>query len=406
MRVFIFMFFALIGPYVSYSQNIIQGRIVNQETKEGVPGAHVFIDNSTLSTSSDASGSFVLNKRKFLNFNLVFSAMGYETKIVPIKPNSFNEDSLLVKLTSKPIEIAQVEVLAPMKDGWKVWGKKFIEYFIGTTSFAKQTRISNPQVIQFKYNEEDRILTAMANEPIQIVNKALGYKLYYDLEDFTLDIQQNHVFYEGNLWFVELNPLTDKMITNRETAYQVSLMRFLRSTFHQSWQEDGYSVRKLIKKENHVRRAADSTLNVIADKIKQEYGNSPERYWHRKGSKALAQRARLLELLSQPEELVTLKDEIVEEDFISSRNRQDKTIIVSYPTPLYLENKEIKPETAYIRTTQKNTSDSPLVFEPESVQIVINEFGGYSPIRALSLGGYLGWFNKMSTMLPLDYAIH
>jgi hypothetical protein len=71
------LFIILLSVFEVHSQ-IIQGTILDNITKETLPGATVYLDGTTISTISDFDGNFSINTRGN-NATLVVSFIGYAT---------------------------------------------------------------------------------------------------------------------------------------------------------------------------------------------------------------------------------------------------------------------------------------------------------------------------------------
>lgn len=77
---------------ISFGQITIQGRILNKETQEPVPYANIGISNSNVGTLSNLDGSFSIPiPNKFIRDTLIFSALGFTKKAIPIQFISQNE---------------------------------------------------------------------------------------------------------------------------------------------------------------------------------------------------------------------------------------------------------------------------------------------------------------------------
>ena len=57
--------FIVYAPYILLSQELIHGKIIDKETRAAVAGALVYIPNSIIATSSNASGEFTLKDIRF-----------------------------------------------------------------------------------------------------------------------------------------------------------------------------------------------------------------------------------------------------------------------------------------------------------------------------------------------------
>jgi hypothetical protein len=74
-------------------------------------------------------------------------------------------------------ELESITVEPWEKDGWERWGRVFTESFIGTTSASRQCEIKNHKALRFRYSKKNGTLIAVADEPLIIENRALGYRI-------------------------------------------------------------------------------------------------------------------------------------------------------------------------------------------------------------------------------------
>src|SRR5205085_2266189 len=117
------------------------------------------------------------------------------------------------------------------KDGWQKWGKFFTENFIGTSAFAQGCTIKNYKTLRFRLSKAKNTLTVIAAEPLQIENKALGYKIQYQLEEFSYSFRERVLLYLGYTLFDELkdNGPRKRQLQNRAQAYNGSIVHFMKS---------------------------------------------------------------------------------------------------------------------------------------------------------------------------------
>src|SRR5687768_12358511 len=93
----------------------IKGRIVNLESGAAIGGASVYINNSTFGTVCNSEGFFLLEHYPALPFELIISAIGYETEVVKITAIDAARP-LNVSLKTKLLDIAEVTITSPEKN--------------------------------------------------------------------------------------------------------------------------------------------------------------------------------------------------------------------------------------------------------------------------------------------------
>lgn len=82
-------FFLLIAHFIglsSFAQVIISGKVINQTDGSPIPYANIGVMRSSVGTISNTDGTFSIRiPEKLINDTLVFSALGYGRKLIPIR---------------------------------------------------------------------------------------------------------------------------------------------------------------------------------------------------------------------------------------------------------------------------------------------------------------------------------
>jgi len=177
----------LSGTKLANAQNsIISGRVVDFNTKETLPFANIFINNTTLGTAADFNGKFELRNVPLGIHELIVSYVGYESIKASIIINDQSVDLGTIELNQAEQELAEVQIQSTVDTGWEKQLKRFKKIFLGEDDLADQCEILNPYVIDFS-KASGGVLTASAKEPIEISNYSLGYKLSFHLSHFEAD---------------------------------------------------------------------------------------------------------------------------------------------------------------------------------------------------------------------------
>jgi shikimate 5-dehydrogenase len=82
MRIVILSVFLLFLINSKAQEGKIKGRIFDEINNEAIIGADIIIQGTTIGTSSDLEGNFVLDKLTPGNYNLEVSYLGYQTKLI------------------------------------------------------------------------------------------------------------------------------------------------------------------------------------------------------------------------------------------------------------------------------------------------------------------------------------
>jgi len=234
----------------AFTQQQVSGIVLNAEDNSKLISASVFINNSSKGTITNADGKFVIYGLTETNFELVISYIGFLTVSINITSQNINEVHT-IKLYPRKQELAEISVSAPEKNGWRKWGKLFTENFIGTSDFASVCKIENPEVIRFFRDKKTSTLHAYSNDAIRIKNRALGYNIKYQLEDFTYDPYNKRMFYIGYTVFENFKTNNKnrkgEWEKNRKQAYEGSILHFMRSLYKDSLKAQHFNVREKIK---------------------------------------------------------------------------------------------------------------------------------------------------------------
>lgn len=224
------------GPELLYSQTagstVLSGVVTEKETAHPLVGVHVYVDNTMSGATTDTTGRYHFEVNLTGFHVLVFSFIGYKTETVVMNLNDdTNEQRFDVELDPATFELHEIVVT----DSWQHDFDEFRKLFVGVTSFAKETEITNPAVLSFERDAADR-LTAMASEPISVKNEALGYFIHVDLIDFLWKKDEGDVFFTGRMKFeemeIELPEDSTKWARNRDGTYTGSFKYFLQNLFN------------------------------------------------------------------------------------------------------------------------------------------------------------------------------
>jgi hypothetical protein len=252
MRLLILLF---LTPFFLFAQQKYQ--LTGSVTEKGgtaVPGANVFIEGTTMGTQADAKGNYVLKNIPAGRHRLVASMVGYLPKIVFIEvPGKTSAYHFTLEEDNKTLD--EVRVVGSQDKKWEKQFRAFERGFLGESYSRKEVYITNKEVVDF--TEDDEAFTATASQPLQIVNKTLGYKITYFMDNF--EKTNNLTSFKGLASFEKLVPEDARQERrwkrNREEAYEGSLKHFLKALVENRLEEEGFNA-YLLKPEylNNLRR--------------------------------------------------------------------------------------------------------------------------------------------------------
>ena len=221
----------------------VSGVVTDSVSGKPLPGVSVFLNNTAHGTATRSNGTFDLPGVPQGSWQLVFSAVGFRTKVIDISSSRLPV-SLTIPLQQQATELQAVTVEPYDEHGWAKWGKFFLQNFIGAGINSIQCTLKNPTALHFHYSKRSNWLSVTATEPLHIENNALGYDLSFELEAFTADLNSKSVRYFGYPFFQERTTTKpdrkrDWEMRRRE-AYNGSLMHFFRSLYAGHSIRDGF----------------------------------------------------------------------------------------------------------------------------------------------------------------------
>jgi hypothetical protein len=216
---------------------------VTDDAGTPLPGVNVFLAQTQRGTTTDAEGRYRLGTVPLGAHRLVASIVGYETAaedLVLREPGAVR--TVDFRLGEAEYELGEVTVESTRDAQWQERYQRFEQRFIGETANAAETEILDPFVLDF--DERRGTLYAEAREPLAVENRALGYRVRYDLTAFEARSDAN--FYNGEPLFEELEPADEvefvRWQANRREAYLGSPRHLLRSMIAGNAEEQGFQL--------------------------------------------------------------------------------------------------------------------------------------------------------------------
>jgi hypothetical protein len=394
MRRYIFIF--LLHCFVSgtaYAQNTISGTVTDAATGKALAQANIFISNTQKGTATDAGGVFLLTGVPEGKYDLIISLVGYETYIHTYKAGDLPlRLTVKLKVKIKDEEVATVKSRPFEKESWAVWGRLFTRAFIGESTHAQQCDIVNKNVIRFRYYTNEDVVEASASEMLVIENRALGYRIKYQLESFVYDGRLGTVNYSGFPLFEEMKE-RPKYAKNREKAYWGSVMHFMRSLFINSFAQEGFEIRNLYRQLNTEKERVKNIMSLAGalNGTVQGSADSLSYYSH---------------ILKQPDTVEIITSPLLSAGSILFESDSRRHKILQFAGELLVHYKNEKPAVEYTRSmpfTKPGAYQTTRMFFINDAQNVNVEANGnyYNPVN-LYLNGYFGW-ERIGELLPFDY---
>lgn len=205
-----------------------------------LPGASVYLSGTTRGTAADADGRYEIADVAPGAYRLVASLVGYEPAVHEVRLTAGARAGLDLALAPATVGLDEIRVEAPTDRKWHKRLERFTQALLGETANAAQTVLLNPWVLDFRVRWGTLHATAAA--PLEIENRALGYRLVYDLHEF--HGSASRVSYDGDERFEELAPASaaeaDRWADARERAYLGSDRHLFQALLAGRAQEEGF----------------------------------------------------------------------------------------------------------------------------------------------------------------------
>ena len=205
----------------------IHGRVIDQTTKQPIPNANIYLANTSIGTITNSEGYFEIKKIPKGTFDIIFSHVSYYYQKERRLLNHMYNDIGTIELSTKAYQLPMVLVEGEEESLWNDQYEYFVEEFIGENENADSTYIVDPYKIDFW--ENDGKLFASCDDPIEIINKSLGYRIKYFLDYF--EASSEYTKFSGNSVFTPLssNSKMDsvKWLENRDETYFGSFRHFI-----------------------------------------------------------------------------------------------------------------------------------------------------------------------------------
>ena len=240
-----------LAPALASAQTAhLTGRVLDLDTRRGLPGANVFLSGTVRGSASHADGSYAFTTDLLGQVELVASLIGYSagTERITLQPG----DTLRVDLYLGAIELAmdEVQVEARQSRQWRSDLRRFEELFLGVTANGRRADIENPEILDFATTGSR--FTASAQAPLIVLNEALGYRM--TLLNLQFQSQGSAWGWQSPIRYEDLPSASSRRVRRaRQRAYQGSLRHFLASMVTRSSRENGFLIHPVERPGNWTR---------------------------------------------------------------------------------------------------------------------------------------------------------
>jgi len=278
-------------PLVVYSQNNLEGIVLDSINHQPVPFATVFINGTSKGTYTDTSGIFIIKNAIFPS-QVVVSNVAYIPKMIYVENN--DQKIFTIFINKKGILLSEVVVVSD-----NIRPKNIIDFkrwYIGSDYWGKNAILRNDSSLVFNrelnYNKVNILrsskhyiitspllprdiiewakdssyaivkkiasLKAVSKTPLIIDMPLLGYILHVDLIDFTYKYGESIIsslaYYYWKPYYAKKEQETKLFERNRQKAYYNSKQHFCRSLYANKLEQNGYRLfEQIINEKTHMK---------------------------------------------------------------------------------------------------------------------------------------------------------
>lgn len=396
MRIALF-WLLLVLPGVGAAQAPLSGTVRDSLTHAPLAFASVFLANTTLGATTTEQGHFEFARVPPGTYDVVASYLGYRLAKQTITVGTTPQQ---LALQLRPTANRLGEVVVRAHPARPEDYQKFVELFLGTTTFSQQCRIRNPKKVRVDYDANTKELTASADDFVQVENQALGYRLKYFGFRFQCNFEQQVVFFYGQPVFEELTPRSPRQqrqwTANRRAAYHGSLTHFLQSVRDNRVTAAGFKAQKVRVVRNPRFPRADSARRALVQLRRNSIFSAADQDSLRRW-RAVPASFMLLYPADRPIDSLrrVAADGTV---FLHFTDELQVAYFNEVPDPRYHEPMALLGPPSAPGPAQRQVSRLHLLAREAEIQ----PNGSLTSPLDIFVSGYLG-FEKMGEFLPLDY---
>lgn len=221
------LFLLLFGFGDLFSQTIT-GTVREKGSGLPLPFANVFISNTTLGKAADKDGRYQIIGQFSQEIEVVASFVGYITEVKRVSTRGKSELVVDFELAINESNLTEVQLKARRDKNWEREFRRFEEVFLALPDdpYKSKIEITNPWVVNFekvKAQGMPNYISATAQEPLKIINRALGYEIDYYLQDYRVSRAGTRFF--GQVFYEPLSDegFQEEWLTARDENYYHSI---------------------------------------------------------------------------------------------------------------------------------------------------------------------------------------
>ena len=223
---------ALCFSITSLAQTSITFEVLDARSGKPVSNAFLFVQNSTIGTTTNDQGLAELEIKGLEEFEVVVTHINYVN--VYVASQDIQSANHQISLEPNPVDLNEVVVRSKLRNARKRkrWMRRFQSEIFGKNIKRNQLKLINPKAVWFE--EQEGTLQAHAIDNLRVENKFMGYQLQFVLDHFSVT-DQGDVKYTGKLFFKDIrDQMKNRKRLNKRRAqfYLESRQLFFLSLLH------------------------------------------------------------------------------------------------------------------------------------------------------------------------------
>ena len=239
------LFLFLIASVFAHAQTVIKGKVIDEKTKETLPGVSIYVNNSTIGTITNNDGEFLLSVPFSGKVELVASYLSYIKQVLIIENNDNNLITIALKPEPNTLNEVVIKATKNKSGNFDKWGALFERLLLGNNSHHFIAKIRNPQVLVFYFDQDKNELSVFARSSLIIENSVTNYRLKLEIDNFKYAFNTSELQTTFSTFFEEMKVSDSKKIdinNSRQLAYYGSQMHFMRMVKLNDLTRNGYKL--------------------------------------------------------------------------------------------------------------------------------------------------------------------
>jgi hypothetical protein len=385
----------------AFAQKSIKGKVTSANSRAAIANCDVFVNGTCAGTKTDMQGNFELANVPAGQHDLIVVAKGYQPFFI-----SFTDNTLPVETNPvlEPMPLATSEYSDPENRTYLT--DVFSTAILGPSGNLDKCSIKNPRVLKFWYYDNGNKLKVTTDEPLRIINNALGYEISYRLSHFEMDMNTGLTSFDGYSLFKEMEPKNhaqqEKWGRYRMEAWNGSLCHFLKSLYAGSLKQEGFTVYQLRQTENAERgRVKEMYNDVLLSQSRRPKGGANKTVMNTTGIPADSM-AYYRKVMESPDSIEFVRDKEIDANSLLVKGEEMYKILTFAGS---LEVSYHKKYYARVRIPRQPEADLiSYMGLAKSHTVSIDAFGNYyEPDGIVYNGNWVGG-RGLADLLPAEYS--